>query len=149
MLRESISRSYLSIKKDLPNDIKILEEEKPTGLAMREFLGVLEISKILGISDNSDWMENALNVLVPFSEKFMVIDVIVEFDKGENMGEVSTRMKVAISISLKKDDTSGKEGGISHNKEWTSDVRSIVRIGLKVKRIFKVLNTFCWRGVHT
>ena len=52
--RESISRSHLRPWGDLPNDVKVLEEEGPVGLATRKFSRILEIGQVLMIGENRD-----------------------------------------------------------------------------------------------
>lgn len=82
------------------------------------------------INDDSDRIKSSLNILVLFnedknnSEKFMVIDVIVAFSENKSVKEVSTRMKVTICISLKKNDANSKKRGISHDRKWLSDIRN-------------------------
>ena len=40
--------------------VKILEEHHPAGLAMREFLGLVEVSQVLVIGEQSDGMSGSL-----------------------------------------------------------------------------------------
>ena len=66
------------------------------------------------ISDNSDRMGHALNILTPFSEskddckEFPIVDVVVSFSREKSTGEVGARMEIAISICLEQDSSCGK-----------------------------------------
>lgn len=42
-MREGISRSYLCARENFPKNIKVFEEERPTNLLAREFMGVFEV----------------------------------------------------------------------------------------------------------
>ena len=52
--REDISGSHLHPRGNLPNDVKILEEEGPVGLATREFAQIFEVGQVLMVSENRD-----------------------------------------------------------------------------------------------
>ena len=56
------------------------------------------------------------------SKEFSVVDVIVSFYWGEQLGEVGTWMPLAIRVSLEKDGTRSILGGISGNGEGCSKV---------------------------
>ena len=56
LLREGISRSHLCSWGDLPDDVKILEEEGSSSLATREFVRIFEIGQVFMISENGDRM---------------------------------------------------------------------------------------------
>ena len=45
--RESISRSHMGARSNLPDDVEVLEEKGPTSLAMGEFARVLQIGQVL------------------------------------------------------------------------------------------------------
>ena len=103
---ESVSRGEFSTGEDLPNDVEVLQEERPSGLPARMFTGVLKVGQVLVIGDDGNRMRCTLNVLSPFSERkddckeFAVIDVVVLFGRAESMREVGTRMEITIGISL-------------------------------------------------
>ena len=43
LLRKGISGSHLCSQGNFPDDVKILKKERPTSLAMREFVWILEV----------------------------------------------------------------------------------------------------------
>ena len=49
----------------------------------------------------------------------MVIDVIIAFGGGECCGDISTWVKVSITVPLHEHSSTSEEGGISHNDEGT------------------------------
>lgn len=106
--RKSISGSHLCIGKNFPDNIKVLEEERPTSLSTRKFARVLTIGKLFVISDDSNRMRSSLNVLIPFekgkynSEKFWIIEVVVSLSEGKGVREISTGMKITIGIGLEE-----------------------------------------------
>ena len=72
LLRKGISRSHLCSWGNLPDDVKILEKERPASLAMREFVQILEVGQVLMISEDRDRMWGALQVLFPFARARMM-----------------------------------------------------------------------------
>ena len=54
--RVGISRSHLRPRCNLPDDVKILAEEGPVGLVMREFVRILEVGQVLMVGENRDRM---------------------------------------------------------------------------------------------
>ena len=82
-LRESISRSHMSSRSNLPDDIKVLKKKGPLSLPLREFTRVLEIGQVFMISEDRDRMRSPLQILFPFSKsednskEFLIIDVVV------------------------------------------------------------------------
>ena len=104
--RESVGRSEFSARKDLPDNVKVLEEKRPSGLSTGEFAGVFEVGQVLVIGDDSDRMGRALNVLSPFSEgkddckEFSIVDVVVSFGGEESAREVGTGVKVSVCVAL-------------------------------------------------
>ena len=54
--RKGISGSHLCSWGNLPDDVKILEKERPASLAMREFVRILEVGQVLMISEDGDRM---------------------------------------------------------------------------------------------
>ena len=123
LMREGISGSHPRSWGDLPDDVKVLKEEGPVGLVMREFARVLEIGQVLVVGENGNGVCGALQVLFPFCQgkndyqEFMVIDVIISFCSREGFREVSTGMEIARSIRLYQDCTSCEERGICHEQE--------------------------------
>ena len=55
-MREGISRSHLHPRGDLPDNVKVLEEEGPASLATRDFVRVLEVGQVLMVSEDRDMM---------------------------------------------------------------------------------------------
>ena len=43
LMRESISGSHLCSRSNLPDNVKVLKEERPVSLVMREFVRVLQV----------------------------------------------------------------------------------------------------------
>ena len=99
--RESISGSHLCPWGDLPDDIKVPEEEGPVSLVMSEFARILEVGQVLMVGENRDRMQDTLQVLSPFSQsendyqEFAVIDVVILFCSREGPGEISAGMEIA------------------------------------------------------
>ena len=60
LLRKGISGSHLCAWGDLPDDVKILEKERPVSLAMREFVWILEVGQVLMVGEDRDRMWGAL-----------------------------------------------------------------------------------------
>ena len=104
--RESISRSHVSSRGDLPDDIKVLKKEGPVSLSSREFARVFEIGQVLMIGEDRDRVRSPLQVLFPFSKsednskEFLIIDVVVALGQREGLGKVSTGVKVSCHIRL-------------------------------------------------
>ena len=126
---ESISGSHVSPRGDLPDEIKVLKKERPASLSMRKFTRVLEIGEILVVGEDRDGVRSSLQVLLPLdeskddSEELSIIYVVVAFCGGEDLGEVSTGVKVSCFIRLHQDGTSGEEGGVGHESEGASDIQ--------------------------
>ena len=91
---EGVSRGHLGTRKNPPDDIKVLEEEGPTGLSLRQFARVFYIREILVVGDDGDRMGGSLDILFPFfqckdyGKEFMIIDVVVPFGRNKCLGEV-------------------------------------------------------------
>ena len=66
LLRERISRFHLCHRSNLPANVKVLKQERPVSLAMREFAGVFQVGEVLMVGEDRDWMGGALQVLFPF-----------------------------------------------------------------------------------
>ena len=81
------------------------------------------------ISDDGDRVRGSLKIVLPFregeddSKEFSVVNVIVVLDKGEDLREVGTGIKVTIGIFLHENCASSKERHISHEEEWFRDIR--------------------------
>ena len=59
-LRESISRSHVSSRGDLPDDIKVQKKMGPASLLSREFARVFEIGQVLMIGEDRDRVRSPL-----------------------------------------------------------------------------------------
>ena len=118
--REGVSRAHLSTGSDNPFNMEVLQEEGPTCLSAREFMGIFDVEEIFVISDDGDSKRSSLEVVFPLGEskndckQFSVINIIVSFDEGEHFGEVGTGIKVTIDILLHKNGSCCKERGIGH-----------------------------------
>ena len=104
--RESISRSHVSSRGDLPDDIKVQKKKGPASLPSGEFARVFEIGQVLVISEDRDRVRSPLQVLFPLSKskdnskEFPIIDVVVALSQREGLGKVSARVKVSCCIRL-------------------------------------------------
>ena len=104
--RECISRSHVSSRGDLPDDIKVLKKKGPASLSLREFARVFEIGQVLMIGEDRDRVRSSLEVLFPLSKskdnskEFPIIDVIVALGQREGLGKVSAGVKVSCRIRL-------------------------------------------------
>ena len=58
--RECISRSHVSSRGDLPDDIKVLKKKGPASLSSREFARVFEVRQVLMISEDRDRVRSPL-----------------------------------------------------------------------------------------
>ena len=125
---ESVSRSHVSPRGDLPDQIKVLKKEGPASLSAREFARVLEIRKIFVVSEDRDRVRSSLQVLFPFDkckdngEELSIIYVVVALGGGEGLGKVSAGVEVPCCVRLHQDGTSSEEGGVGHEGEGASDV---------------------------
>ena len=52
----------------------------------------------------------------------MVVDVIISFSRNEHLGEVSTRVRIAIDVILKEDGSGSEKRGISQDGKGVGDV---------------------------
>ena len=146
--REGISWGHLGTREDFPNYIKILEEQGPAGLVLRQFAGVFDIGEVFVVSDDGNRMGGSLDVLFPFlqcedsGKEFTIIDVIVSFSGNKCFGEISTRMWVAIEIVLEKDSSGGEQGSIGHNGKGAGYIRD-AKTGPEEKAARRVSKAFC------
>ena len=53
-MREGICGFHLHPWGDLPDYVKVLEEEGPVSPVMREFVRILEVGQVLMVSENGD-----------------------------------------------------------------------------------------------
>ena len=127
--REGVGGSHLGTQEDFPDDIKVLEEQGPASLVLRQFARVLYIGEILMVGDDGDRMEGSLDLLLPFlqhkddSKEFPIIDVVFSLSRNKSFGEVCAGVGVVIEIILKEDGSSREEGSIGHNEKGASDIR--------------------------
>ena len=79
----------MSTGSDNPFDMEVLQEEGPSCLLVREFMGVFDVGEIFVIGDDGDSKRSSLEIVFPFSEskddhkQFSVINIIVSFSEGE------------------------------------------------------------------
>ena len=52
--RQGIRGGHLGTRKDFPNYIKVLEEEGPASLGLRQFVGVFDIGEVFVVGDNGN-----------------------------------------------------------------------------------------------
>ena len=64
--REGIGGGHFGTREDFPDDIKVLEEERPVSLASRQLARVLYIRKVFVVSGDGDRMGGSLDILFPF-----------------------------------------------------------------------------------
>ena len=90
----------------VPDQVIVLEKHLPSSLSARQALGLFEVSQVLVVSENSDQVGGASEILAPFCqgmydcEELSIIYVIVLLGGGEGLREVGTGVKVAIRILL-------------------------------------------------
>ena len=63
--RERISGFHLCCRSNLPANVKVLKQERPASLVMREFAGVFQVGEVLMVGEDRDQMGGALQVLFP------------------------------------------------------------------------------------
>ena len=73
----------------------------------------------------------ALGVMVPGAEtmddgkEFSIIDVMISFCEGEQLGEVRTGVPVSIGVGFQEDTSEGMLDSVSGNGEGTREVREV------------------------
>ena len=73
-------------------------------------------------------MCSSLQIMVPVfksmndSESFPVVDVIVPLGRGECLREVSTGMKISITILLHEDAAASNKRSVSHDDKRVTDI---------------------------
>ena len=118
-------------------EIEVSEVNQPPCLATVECLGLPEIGKIFVIREDLHRKGGTMKVMLPQlqgaddREKFVIVDVVVTFCRGERLGEVGVGMPVSIGISLEKDGAgrilqsihsnseSGRKGQGDGGQAWT------------------------------
>ena len=86
--------------------IKICKIEQLTCLVAVEILGLTEVHQVLMISEDLDREWGTVEIVSPGlqgmddGKEFLVIDVIVPLCWDEQLGEIGTRVPIAIGISL-------------------------------------------------
>ena len=104
--RKSIGWSHLCTRGNLPDNIKVLDEEGPMSLLAREFVRIFQVGQVLVVGEDRNGMGSPLQILFPFckdeddSKEFLIIDVIISFSNGEGLGKVSAGMKISSNIRL-------------------------------------------------
>ena len=82
--------------------VKVRKVDEPTGLSLVEVLGGAKVGEILMVGEDLDWEGGSVKVVLPCfqgsddSKEFSVIDVVVSFRWGEQLGKVGTWMPFAI-----------------------------------------------------
>ena len=123
LVREGISRSHLCSWSNIPDDVKVLKEERPASLASRKFARVLQVGKVFMVNEDRDRVRSALQVLLLFckgkddSQEFMIIDVIVLLCCRKGFGEIHTGVQVTWSIWLHENCTHHEKRSIGHKGE--------------------------------
>ena len=64
--QECICWGHFGSRSDLPLQIKVLQEKRPSGLLSGQFFGVFDVGEILVISDNGDRVCGSLEILIFF-----------------------------------------------------------------------------------
>ena len=76
---QSISRAHFGSRCDLPLQVKVLKEERPSGLLPGQFSGIFDVREVFVVGDDGDRMGSSLKVLMPLLQsqdnhkKFAVI----------------------------------------------------------------------------
>ena len=87
-------------------EVEIRQVKEPTGLSTVKPLGRAEEGQVLMIGKDLDREWGTVEVMAPCferaknSEEFAIVDIIVSFCGGEQLGEIRARMPVSISIGL-------------------------------------------------
>ena len=82
------------------------------------------------VGNDSNRVGRTLNILPPFGEgkdyckEFPVVDVVISFGREESTREVGAGVEISIGIALEQDGARSKQGSVSHDGEWSSDVRN-------------------------
>ena len=112
-------------------EVKILEEHHPVGLTMGQFLWLMKVRQIFMIGEKGDGIGGSLEVVVPMvkgmdnSEQLSIINIVVAFGRGEGLREISTRMKIPITIPLHKHSPASKKRRVCHDDKELLGVREV------------------------
>ena len=104
-------------------EVEVGEVNEPTRLSTVKRLGLSEISKVLMVGKDLYRERGTVEVVTPRlqgannGEKFAIIDIIVTLGGGEGLGEVGTRMPIAVGIGLKEDGARRVFGCVGGNGE--------------------------------
>ena len=109
-------------------EIEVCKVNEPMSLVAVEILWLVEVCQVFMVSENLDWERGALEVVAPGLEtsndckEFVIVDIVVSFSGGEQLGEVGVGVLVPIGIGLQEDTSKGMFGGISGNGEGVGKV---------------------------
>ena len=73
-------------------------------------------------------MGSSLEVMTPMvkgvdnGEQFVIINIVIAFGRGEGLREISTGVKIPITIPLHEHPSTSEERCIGHDDEWLLDV---------------------------
>ena len=108
--------------------VEIGKVNKPAGLSMVEGLGGVEVSEVFVVGEDLYGEWGSMEVVSPGfqglndGKEFSVVDVVVSFYWGEQLGQVGAGVPLAMRVGLKEDHTRSIFGGISHNGKGGSKV---------------------------
>ena len=86
--------------------IEVSEVDEPASLSMIEGLGGMEVGGVFMVSEDLYRERGSMEVVSPGfqgtndSKEFSVVDVVVLFYWGEQLGEVGTGVPFAVRVSL-------------------------------------------------
>ena len=90
-------------------EMKVIEINEPSCLTMVECLGLLEINEVFVISEDLHWEGRTMEIVSPIfqgmddGEEFSVIDIVVLFCRGEQLGKIGAWMPFSVGVGLEKD----------------------------------------------
>ena len=87
-------------------EVKVGEVNEPTGLLVVKVLGGMEVGEVFVVGEDLNGKWKSMEVMLPGlqssddSKEFSVVDVVVSFHRGEQLGEVGAGVPLIVRVSL-------------------------------------------------
>ena len=111
--------------------VKVSKVDEPARLAAIERLGLVEIGKVLVVSEDLHWEGGAMKIVAPGfqgtdnSKEFSVVDIVVPLSRGEGLREVGAWVPIAIGVSLEEDGARRMLRGIRGDRKGGREVGEV------------------------
>ena len=109
--------------------VNVSKVDEPACLVAIERLGLVEIGKVLVVSEDLHREGGAMKIVAPGfqgadnSKEFSVVDIVVPLGGGEGLREVGARLPIAVGVSLEEDGARHVFGCVGGNGEGGGEVR--------------------------